>query len=183
MMVAQPERALRAAHGSGRVRRLLWILTLIQVLCGVGLGVDLWSELPDPDYWRFISPDHLLQIAVEAGMVALVLIGLGVTRYAMIKLRDERNDLRDQLGSLRGGFDALIQDRFAQWRLTPAQRDVALLTLRGLRLSEIAKARHCAEGTVKARLNAIFRAARVGTLSEFIGLFMEELLDFGAMQA
>ena len=88
-----------------------------------------------------------------------------------------------QLGSLRGGFDALIQDRFAQWRLTPAQRDVALLTLRGLRLSEIAKARHCAEGTVKAHLNAIFRAARVGTLSEFIGLFMEELLDFGAMQA
>lgn len=182
-MVAQPERALRVAHGSGRVRRQLWVLTLIQVLCVIGLSVDLWSELPDPGYWRFISPDHLLHIAVEAGMVALVLIGLGVTRSAMIKLQGERNDLRDQPGSLRGEFDALIQARFSEWRLTPAQRDVALLTMRGLRLSKIAEARHCAEGTVKAHLNAIFRAAGVGTRSELIGLFMEELLDFGAMQA
>lgn len=181
MADVQPERVFVAATSLTGMRRLLWVLTLVQVLCGIGLAIDLWSELPDPGYWRFISPEHLLHLSVEVGMVGLVLIGLAVTRYAMTKLHAERNTLRAQLGSLRGEFDTIIRSRFADWRLTPSQSDVALLTLRGLRLSEIAAARTCAEGTVKSHMNAIFRAAGVGTRSEFIGLFMDELLDFGAL--
>lgn len=183
MSAVQPVRVSVQAQRLGGIRRMLWVLTLVQLLCAAGLAIDLYSEFPDPRLWPGLPAIDLHHLLAEIVMVALVLTGLAVTRHVMRKLNAERHDLRAQLGSLRGAFDDIIQERFAQWKLTPAQCDVALLTLRGLRLSEIAAARNCAEGTVKAHVSAIFRAAKVGTRSEFIGLFMDELLDFGATQA
>jgi len=168
---------------SGRlqnVERLLFWLSLIQVLCATGLVVDLFSEFPALAERRTLTKRDWLHLLSETALVGLVVAGLAITRYAMTKLHVERDALHDQLVSLRGEFDRIIEARFAEWRLTKAQRDVALLSLRGLRLSDIAAARNCAEGTVKAHLNAIFRAAGVRTRNELIGLMMEDLLDFGA---
>lgn len=179
----QPSRETSGPQRLRGVRRMLWVLTAVQVLCAAGLAMDLYSEFPDPRLWPGLPAIDLHHLVAEIIMVTLVLTGLAVTRYVMRRLNAERHALRDQLGSLRGAFDSIIHARFDLWNLTPAQRDVALLTLRGLRLSEIATARGCAEGTIKAHMSAIFRASDVHTRSEFLGLFMDELLDFGATEA
>lgn len=181
-MAEQPEQWRRGGRRLRNVSRMLLVLTVIQGLCLIGLGIDLWGEFPQADSWRDLSIDGWVHLASECAMVALVLTGLAVARFAMTRLHVERNELRDELVSLRGEFDQIIQARFDDWKLSAAQKDVALLTLRGLRIAEIASARNCAEGTVKAHLNAIFRAADVHTRNELIGLLMEELLDFGAAE-
>ena len=163
-----------------RLNRQILVLYVIQGICLVGFGADLLLEFPDPRIWRDLSTRDLHHLISECLMLALLAIGFGLATVVLRGLHRERGALRDTLRSLRGDFDRILNERFDQWALTPAQRDVALLTLRGLRLSEIAQHRGSAEGTIKAHLGAVFRAAGVRTRSELVGVFMEEFLDFSA---
>lgn len=55
-----------------------------------------------------------------------------------------------------------MHERFADWGLTPAERDVALFAIKGLSLAGIASLRKTSGGTVKAQTNAIYRKAAGG---------------------
>lgn len=161
-------------------RRLL-ALNVIQAICGLGFAVDLFLEFPSFDADQSLRPEDIIHLVSETLMLGLLVLGFALARFALRALHREQAALARNLRSLKGEFDRILHDRFDQWALSPAQRDVALLTLRGLRLSEIARARGSAEGTVKAQLGAVFRAAGVHTRGELTGLFMDEFLDFGAM--
>ena len=163
-----------------RVNRQLFWLNIIQLACGVGFVVDFYLEVPALWGWRYLSLDGVLHLGSEIAIMALLVLGFAVARSAMRALNRQRDLLDRKLRALRGDFDRILSDRFDLWGLTPAQRDVALLTLRGLRLSEIAQHRGSAEGTIKAHLSAVFRAADVRTRAELVGLFMEDFLDFAA---
>ncbi len=156
-------------------------LAVLQLVCAVVFAVDLLLEFPHPHEWLILDVTDTTHLFTEVAVMALLVLGFALSRYALRAMQAERDVLRSDLRSLRGEFDAVLQARFALWHLSPAQRDVALLTLRGLRIADIARMRACAEGTVKAHLSAVFRAAGVGTRNELQGLFMEEFLDFGAV--
>jgi DNA-binding CsgD family transcriptional regulator len=70
----------------------------------------------------------------------------------------------------------LLEDRFADWQLTPAEREVALFAIKGLSLAEIAAVRQTSEGTVKAQTNAIYRKAGVSGRPQLLSLFIDELM-------
>lgn len=164
-----------------RPERATLRLAVLQLVCAVVFAVDLLLEFPHPHEWLLLDVTDTTHLFTEVAVMALLVLGFALSRYALSAMQGERDRLRSDLRSLRGEFDAILQARFALWHLSPAQRDVALLTLRGLRISDIARLRGCAEGTVKAHLSAVFRAAGVGTRNELQGLFMEEFLDFGAV--
>jgi DNA-binding CsgD family transcriptional regulator len=76
-----------------------------------------------------------------------------------------------------GAFMEVLEDRFTEWGLTPAERDVALFAIKGLSTAEIAALRSTSEGTVKAQTNAIYRKAGVSGRPQLLSLFIEELID------
>lgn len=163
--------------------RLSAAMALIQLFCGLGFAIDLAVEFPDPRGWADLSARDLTHLVSELAMMVLLLAGFAIARRLTRLLAAQRDMLKGNLASLRGDFDRILHRRFDDWRLSPAQRDVALLCLRGLRIAEIAAARGSAEGTVKAHLGAVFRAAGVRGRSELMALFMEEFLDHGAAAA
>ena len=71
----------------------------------------------------------------------------------------------------------LLEERFADWGLTPAERDVALFAIKGMSTAEIAGLRNTSEGTVKAQTNAIYRKAGVSGRPQLLSLFIEDLMD------
>jgi DNA-binding CsgD family transcriptional regulator len=73
----------------------------------------------------------------------------------------------------------LLADRFADWGLTPAERDVALFAIKGMSTAEIAALRNTSEGTVKAQTNAIYRKAGVTGRPQLLSLFIEDLMGEG----
>lgn len=148
------------------------------------LAIDILLELPFADIIAGTVPLHdLAHLAIEslaAGLLFVVLFGLrGIARHYQI----ERDATAATLTGLRQDFDGVIHAHFDRWGLTRAERDTALLTLRGMKIADIAAARSVREGTVKAQLSAIFRKSGVSTRSEFIGLLFEELLDQASTEA
>ncbi|WP_210766507.1 LuxR C-terminal-related transcriptional regulator [Caenibius tardaugens] len=77
----------------------------------------------------------------------------------------------------------MVQIRFVQWQLTPAEADVALFALKGCDVAEIAALRATAAGTVRAQLARIYAKAGVTSHTALLALFVEELIDTSLLRA
>ncbi|HOZ33252.1 MAG TPA: helix-turn-helix transcriptional regulator [Tabrizicola sp.] len=122
---------------------------------------------------------ELMEIGASLGLVLGVVVGGMMLRRA---LRD-RHRAEEQLRRASGAFMDLLQERFAEWALTPSEKDVALFAIKGLSTAEIAALRSTSEGTVKAQTNAIYRKAGVTGRPQLLSLFIDDLMrDDGAVR-
>lgn len=146
---------------------------LLQALCAFFFVSDILSA----SFAFAISPIswHLreyLEIFASLGLISgMVLGGLALRRAIQ-----ERNRARESLRRASSAFVDLLHERFAEWRLTPSERDVALFAIKGLSTQEIAALRATSEGTVKAQTNAIYRKAGVSGRSQLLSVFIEDLM-------
>ena len=73
-------------------------------------------------------------------------------------------------------FMEVVNTRFDEWDLTPAERDVALFALKGFNLAEIAAFRETSEGTIKAQTGSVYRKAGVTGRPQLLSLFVDDLI-------
>lgn len=83
-----------------------------------------------------------------------------------------RSDMRELLKGLGDAIDA----QFDRWSLTPAEREVAVLMLKGLSHKEIAAARNSSERTVRQQARAIYGKANLSGRAALSAFFLEDLL-------
>ena len=145
----------------------------VQALCAFFFVWDILSSLLGlrsvPLAWE---TRELLEIGAALGLVlGLLLGGLILNR----SFRDRR-EAEERLRRASGAFMDVLYERFSEWGLTPAERDVALFAIKGLSTAEIAAVRATSEGTVKAQTNAIFRKAGVTGRPQLLSLFIEDLM-------
>ncbi len=153
----------------------------MQALCAVFFVSDILSSVlgirTTPVSWEM---RELMEIGAAIGLILGVLLGGLMLRRA---LRD-RNRAEEQLRRASAAFMDLLQERFAEWALTPSERDVALFAIKGMSTAEIAALRSTSEGTVKAQTNAIYRKAGVTGRPQLLSLFIDDLMrDDGAVRA
>lgn len=160
-----------------------WVLALVflvQFLCALFFVSDILASvlgLPfGPMPWE-------LRELLEVGAAAGLLIGLGLGGLALRRALRDRARAEESLRRASGAFHDLLEERFAAWALTAAERDVALFAIKGLSTAEIAAVRQTSEGTVKAQTNAIYRKAGVSGRPQLLSLFIDDLMrDEGAIR-
>ncbi|MPY91348.1 MAG: hypothetical protein GEU99_25990 [Luteitalea sp.] len=101
-------------------------------------------------------------------MAGLVLIpGAAAERPAQ-----DHHIMRDPLRGLATAIDA----QFERWHLTSAEREVALLILKGLSHKEIAEVRQTTERTIRQQAQAIYGKANLSGRAALSAFFLEDLL-------
>jgi len=92
--------------------------------------------------------------------------------------RRSREDLQrvQDIAAIRVGMNVQIEREFARWGLTCAERSVAHLTLKGLRLKDIARARNTSDRTVRQQAQAIYRKAGLDGRTDLSAYFLESVL-------
>ncbi|TFL18739.1 helix-turn-helix transcriptional regulator [Jannaschia formosa] len=120
--------------------------------------------------------DWQLREMLEVGAGLGLVLGTAMGIVALRRSDARRRKVEDQLRVASGAFTALMEQRFAEWGLTPAERDVALFSLKGLTLSDMAAARGTSEGTIKAQTAAVYRKAGVASRTQLVCLFIEDLM-------
>lgn len=148
------------------------LLLLLQLVCGSFLLWDVLASLLglqyNPVYWALME---LIEIGAILGLLLGVIASGVLLRSAMLRQADAESRLRLASGALM----EVIEERFTEWSLSPAERDVAMFLIKGLSTGEIAAMRQTSEGTVKAQTNAIYRKASVSGRAQLLSLFIEEL--------
>jgi DNA-binding NarL/FixJ family response regulator len=120
---------------------------------------------------------EMLEIGAAFGLSLGVIFG-ALVLWKVIK---GRRMAEERLQRAYAVFMDHLAERFDRWRLTPAEADVAIFAIKGLHIREIAELRQTSEGTVKAQTNAIYRKAGVSGRSQFLSLFIEDLMEHGEM--
>lgn len=115
---------------------------------------------------------EVMEIAAAIGLVLGVVLGALLLRASIRRTRLVEQALR----AASGAFMEIVEERFGDWGLTPAERDVALFALKGMSTAEIADLRRTSQGTVKAQTNAIYRKAGVSGRAQLLSLFVDELM-------
>ncbi|SDE30935.1 helix-turn-helix transcriptional regulator [Ruegeria marina] len=169
-MNATAGKLLRPGGPDERRAAVLAWMVVIQALCALFFIGDVVFDLYAGDGQ---APGHLWL----EGFVALVLVfGLGVLIVELRQLLARMERVTASLMAARGEMAEVIEAFFSDWGLTPAERDVALMILKGFDNESIAGIRGRAVGTIRAQSAAIYGKAGVDGRTQLLSLFMEELL-------
>jgi DNA-binding CsgD family transcriptional regulator len=90
--------------------------------------------------------------------------------------RQEAARWRRDAGDLIAGLGAAIDRQLDRWGLSPAEKDIALLLLKGLSHKEIAGIREVSETTVRQQARSIYRKAGLSGRNDLAAFFLEDLL-------
>jgi DNA-binding CsgD family transcriptional regulator len=166
-------------------RTLLALFALMAVLVGIDLILDLRSTVT-------VAHALLELLVVAIGFFAAAKIALRLRHAARdaLELRAHATKLAENLrasqqeaarwrsnaADLISGLSAAIDAQFARWGLSPAEREIALLLLKGLSHKEIAQIRSVSETTVRQQARSLYRKADLSGRSDLAAFFLEDLL-------
>ncbi|HEU5060043.1 MAG TPA: LuxR C-terminal-related transcriptional regulator [Kofleriaceae bacterium] len=88
----------------------------------------------------------------------------------------EASRWRTEARDLIAGLGTALDRQFERWSLSPAEKEVALLLLKGLSHKQIAEVRSIAEATARQQARAIYRKAGLTGRSDLAAFFLEDLL-------
>ena len=164
-------------------RTSVWALLAIVGGVGLFLGLELREE---PDMSLGEMALELLEI------VPAVLTSVGVVLLFRLsqRQRDEQRTLvrdlevaraqgqrwRAEARTFLNGLGEAMDAQFSRWHLTEAEREVALLLLKGLSLKEIATVRATTERTVRAQARTLYSKAGLTGRAALSAFFLEDLL-------
>jgi DNA-binding CsgD family transcriptional regulator len=153
----------------------------------LGITVLLALDLATDRALHSVGTAHLVVEGLAAlsalGAAAWVLSTLRRQRREVRRLqgdldqsRAEANRWREEASELLRGLSHAIDHQFDRWDLSPAEREVALLLLKGLSSRDIADLRQTREATVRQQAQGIYRKAGLEGRAELAAFFLEDLL-------
>ena len=152
---------------------LILVILIVQAVCTLFFVSDIVASVfglrSTPIAWQW---REIIEIGAALGLILGVVLGAIALRRSIA----QRRAAEGKLDRAATAFGDMLAGRFDEWRLTPAERDVALFLIKGMSISEIAGLRAASEGTVKAQSGAIYRKAGVGGASQLLSLLIDDLM-------
>lgn len=94
----------------------------------------------------------------------------------IVLLTQESQMWKEQNAKLIHGLSHSIHDQLNAWGLTSAEKEVALLLLKGLSFREIAEIRSTSEKTTRQQAMMIYQKSKLPGRAELSAFFFEDLL-------
>jgi len=164
--------------GRGPAQAAIWLFAGIASL----VLIDLVGDSRTGVEAGHIAVETVVMACAVAGTVALwrglrraqaraaqLDVDLEAARAAAAQFKADADDALQGLG-------AAIDRQFDRWSLTSAEREVALLLLKGLSHREVAGVRQTSEPTVRQQALAVYRKAGLRNRSDLSAFFLEDLL-------
>jgi DNA-binding CsgD family transcriptional regulator len=162
------------------------VVAAILILVAVGGAIDLALDKPA----RWLSTHVIFEVAMMAVSLSFAIWlwrgwrrasqSLNAVRRAFesrhATMQAERDQWRESAQSALAGLGEAIDQQFAAWKLTPTEREVALLLLKGYGHKQIAGATQRSERTVRQHAVTVYQKSGLAGRAELAAFFLEDLL-------
>ena len=162
--------------------RFRWLATAFLGAIALGGAVDLTLDRPGT-FWSFHVLFEIALLALSLGAGAWLWLGwrgagrmLERTRGELAARAAERDAWRSRAEKLLRGLGEEIDRQLRAWGLTPAERETALLLLKGCGHKEIAEIQQKSERTVRQHAVAVYRKSGLSGRAALAAFFLEALL-------
>jgi len=154
-----------------------WLVGLVGVaLLIVGDVVVDWGEGAAPWHMALEIVSGAVLLVIAAAMFRRRDTAIGTLNRDLSRSRAETERWRTEAEQALRGLGEAIDRQFDRWELTPAEREVALLLLKGLSMKEVAAVRGTSERTTRGQARSVYRKAGMSGRSELSAFFLEDLL-------
>lgn len=170
-------------------RRLAHLALLLFSIIALLMSVDVIDDWGKGAGSLHITLEVVVMICAAIGALLVAKRLLALSGLAQ-RLRGQADELRIELQrtseeaahwrseahELLAGLGAAIDHQFERWGLSPAEREVGLLLLKGLSHHEIADIRGTSERTVRQQARALYKKAGLSGRADLAAYFLEDLL-------
>lgn len=159
-------------------------LVIVGILALVSLmvGADLISDSRAGQFNWHIVVEGVIGLAAIFG-VFYILRGSYDLRHRLDREISDYSEFKKEAEAWRAeskkyleGLSTAIDQQLSKWCLSPAEKEVAFLLLKGLSLKEIAGIRNTTEKTARVQSIAIYSKSGLSGRSELSAFFLEDLL-------
>lgn len=154
-----------------------WIARITMVTlagCCVFFAFDVVMDLVSSSEVDALSALHLV---VETIATLSIIASLFLLRDYVRLSRSREQSLQASLDAMKHGLNVFIRTKVDALNLTPAEHEVAIMTMKGYTLAETAALRGTSEGTTKAQAHAVYQKANVASRAELILYCIEDAVE------
>ena len=162
--------------------RLRWVIGVALVSIIIGGTADLFMDRP-ATWLSFHVIFELLMITGALLMATTLWLGWWRSARSAVELRkslavqrDERDAWKASAESWLQGLSRAIDAQFERWHLTRAEREVALMLLKGHSHKEIAAMTGRSEPTVRQHAGAVYEKAGISGRAELAAYSLHGLM-------
>lgn len=157
------------------------LLGAVVALMTLGAALDLVMDRPQ-QWLSFHVVFELLMVVGGLTLIILFWLGWWRAERATLQLqqsverhRAERATWIENSRPALAGFGEAIDRQFDAWQLTPTEREVALLLLKGRSHKAIAAATARSPATVRQHATSVYQKAGLAGRAELAAFFLEEV--------
>jgi len=184
-VVSEPDDEFGHAEGTTPP---LFVLAILAVVA-IGGTADLIADRPDS--WRsmhvvfettlvLFSLTSIALLYAQWRRASKALDGtrqaLHATRRSLAERQEERDRWRRSAEESLAGLAVAINRQFADWGLTPTEREVALFLLKGFGHKQIAGATGRSERTVRQHAVSVYQKSGLAGRAELAAFFLQDLM-------
>ena len=165
--------------GGPRIPLVLAVIFLFVVIGGI---VDLVLDRPTTLFSLHVGFE-VMMVLLSLGAATFLARGwyssqvqLEESAQESERLGRERQKWEDRTANLLAGLGSAISDQFEAWLLTPTERKVALMLLKGLSHKRIARDTQTSDRTVRQHSVTVYKKSGLTGRAELAGFFLETLI-------
>lgn len=172
-----------------RSRKERWTIFGILIFIVVLTTVDVISD--------FVEGEPIIHLTLEFVIAAFTMVTIyllwKLSSNLRVELNEEKENVnvaesarqlaqldaqnwREKAAAVYKGLSDAIDSQMDSWKLTHAEKEVALLLLKGLSLKEVAELRHVSEKTARAQSFSVYAKSGLGGRAELSAFFLEDLM-------
>ena len=162
--------------------RLQGILAIALLSITIGGTADLMMDKPTT-WLTFHVIFETLMIAGALVLATTLWLGWWRSAHSAVALRAsleaqraERDVWRASAQAALDGLGRAIDEQFTAWRLTPTEREVALMLLKGYGHKQIAALTGRSERTVRQHAGVVYEKAGIAGRAELAAYFLHDLM-------
>lgn len=166
--------------------RLIPTLIVVFSVIAVLVVLDILADISEDTTFAHVAVEAGIGLVALFGVSLLIWRVVGVAKRARRQAaelvadletsRKDASEWRTEAQDLLRGLGAKIDSQFEKWKLTPAEKEVALLLLKGFSHKDVARLRSVSEATARQQARAIYRKAGIAGRHDLAGFFLEDLV-------
>lgn len=159
--------------------RNLIVLVVFAVFFVFEISLDLQEGIPVTHVWHEVALFVVAMSAIGWQLYVIFQKNLSISHLnvELLETKKTYQEWKQKTRSNAQEIRHMIDQQFGLWHLSPSEKDVALLLIKGFSMKEIAEFRSTHEKTVRQQATTIYKKSSLSGRQELAAFFLEDILS------
>lgn len=163
-------------------RKEIALITAVLFAILILIAADLVSDYDEGSSFSHIATEATLAAFSSLGFIIMFRAlfrkshALSASQETLFQKEKDAEKWRLESKKYMDGLSSAIDTQLDRWKLSPSEKEIALLLLKGLSLKEIAQLRGTSDQTIRVQSVSIYAKSGLSGRTELAAFFLEDLL-------